>query len=170
MCLSTASLATSRRKKSGGKKRKRRRSVERSWNHKNRAMETSLVQLLSEAGSPRTRNERPTTPSLMRTRARQDFELARQGRLLYTMPAQRPATDNFLITPCLRDRGTRYDDATYPALSPTINFAWYGHALFYTHIGNQKFWTKAVNEKERERERERERKIQEPSDNIRENK
>lgn len=61
----------------------------------------------------------------MRTRARQDFELARQGRLLYTMlpPAQRPATDNFLITPCLRDRGTRYDDTTYPALSPTINFA-----------------------------------------------
>jgi hypothetical protein len=38
-----------------------------------------------EAGYPRTRNERPTTPSLMRVRARQDFELAWQGRLLYTM-------------------------------------------------------------------------------------
>lgn len=54
----------------------------------------------------------------MRARARQDFELARQGRLLYTMlpPAQRPATDNFLITPCLRDHGTRYDSTRHARL------------------------------------------------------
>lgn len=132
------------------RKGERERRGKGSRNRKSRAMETSLVQLLYEAGYPRTRNERPTTPSLMREpAARQDFESARQGRLLYTMHPRHTKTGywHFLITPCLRGRGSgRQRRASIARLSPTIRFAWYEHVprrVSATENSRTITWTKA---------------------------
>lgn len=64
---------------------------------KSRGVETGLVQLLRSC-YPRTRNDRPTTPSLMRDRILNC--LGKDINYIYNAPTQR----NFLITLYLRGR------------------------------------------------------------------
>jgi len=139
--VTVVSFVTSTKMEGRDEREKEKERKRRSRNRKNIVRWKRVWCNYYEAGYPRTRNERPTTPSLMRVRARQDFESTWQGRLLYTMHPRhkdQPRYWHFLITPCLRGRDSdRQRHASIVQLSPTISFAWYEHVLL--GIGNQKF-------------------------------